>query len=537
MKPSLPLLLLLLLWMPCPAALRAQHTYRVGTSVVSIEPDASVASLPLAGYGYPRDGRFTLKWVAQDGDADALQGSAASSLQSSSVVWASAGETTTADRNGRIYRLHPDLTLWARIGAEWFKIGYPNGVTYAVTPVRIAVCDGSLYAADADNRLYRAVHSSMHELSARSMAITSGKQTVVIVALDLTGFDYSLALDVKRVIRQKHGIPPEAIFINASHTHFAPVAQWFPTWGRHQQLPDSAYFNRRIKQGIITSIEEALANRTRATLSFGRGNTAIGANRSLVGEDARYDSAVDVLRVKDALLFIAACHPVFRNDGVEGFTISPNFPGFARNAIERRAPVKQALFLQGCAGDVNPLTDNAAVTGYQLADDVLSIPADRFTQLSGGISFALDSVMIPVNVWSRSRIEQFKADHSGHPGNVEDEKNVRWAEMMLDCYDRNAVPRYLPVYVQTINIGQWKLVGLSREAVSAYALAIRRLWADRFVSVTGYTNAVPGYLPNAAHIRNQTYEGYNSFFWNAQPALFPENVFDTIMKAIKQNNR
>src|SRR5690606_37115784 len=39
-----------------------QTEYYTGASTISIEPDNSVFSTALAGYGLPREGRFSLSW-------------------------------------------------------------------------------------------------------------------------------------------------------------------------------------------------------------------------------------------------------------------------------------------------------------------------------------------------------------------------------------------------------------------------------------------------------------------------------------------
>ena len=41
----------------------SQSTYLVGTSQTSIEPDQSLISLHLGGYGLPKEGRFSLQWI------------------------------------------------------------------------------------------------------------------------------------------------------------------------------------------------------------------------------------------------------------------------------------------------------------------------------------------------------------------------------------------------------------------------------------------------------------------------------------------
>lgn len=41
---------------------QGQTNFLTGTSSVSIEPDNSIFSVSLAGYGVPRDGRFSITW-------------------------------------------------------------------------------------------------------------------------------------------------------------------------------------------------------------------------------------------------------------------------------------------------------------------------------------------------------------------------------------------------------------------------------------------------------------------------------------------
>src|SRR5690606_24955847 len=156
---------------------------------------------------------------------------------------------------------------------------------------------------------------------------------------------------------------------------------------------------------------------------------------------------------------------------------------------------------------------------------------------------------------------------------------------MLKYHREGTMLESMPVYIQTINIGNWKLVGLSREVVSEYGLGIKALFPDKIVSVAGYTNDVASYLPTIRHIEAGVYEGDDSyfcycqqniftthvydkilsvagytndvasylptirhieagvyegnesFFWYGQPNIFPDNVYDHIISAVKANNR
>ena len=520
-----------------------QTVYKVGASTVSIEPGNSVFSLALAGYGFPGEGRFSVTWEETDAlppnasDEDVNQWN-----DDAPVVFISA-----ARYGNQVYALGNDRVLYkkhlAPYNTSWVKAGYKNGETYAIDPERIVVGNDHLYAVGADNKIYRAKHSSRGDLSARAIVINSGKNTVALVSVDLCGFDYAFTQEVKKEISKKTKIPVEAVLINATHTHFAPVPQNYPSWPVFGQQPDPVYLDQAVKKGIVTSVTNALKNSKKSTIRTGRSQSMIGRNRSLSGVDGLYDSTLDVIRFESTdgkdknVLFINACHPVFRNEGKERYTMSANFPGVARQLVEKKASVRNAIFFQGCAGDINPLNDDYHETGTLLAQDVIETLSESMHPVSGPVSYATDSILFSVSPWNIEKIREFRAQHLNSRGDLEAEKNVRWADRMLSLYEKNEMPNVMPVYVQTINIGNWKLVGLSREAVTEYSLKIRELWPGQFVSAVSYCNDVSSYLPNAAHVRAQNYEGFNSFLWYGSPAFFPENTLDIVIDFIKKQNK
>jgi hypothetical protein len=108
---------------------------------------------------------------------------------------------------------------------------------------------------------------------------------------------------------------------------------------------------------------------------------------------------------------------------------------------------------------------------------------------------------------------------------------------MLKYYEDGTMPTSLPLYVQTLNIGNWKLVGFSRETTTEYGFGVKNLWPGKLVSVAGYTNDVSSYLPTRKHLELKNYEGSESFFWYGSPAVFPLDVYDIIMADIKRLSR
>lgn len=626
---------------------QAQSDYLVGTSNVSIEPDSSMFSLALAGYGSPKEGRFSITWkyISQTsklktltslndklyatndtgellvgtrdgkgitwtkiGKADNLTSMSglsgrlyattntnrllvgkpgpkgvawkkigkarnitgltslngklyaatggnelqASTISGKRVKWKSMGKTSDslfslASDSQSIYAINSRDTLWSgqpgRKNISWTEIGRNNAETFNIRIRHITVLNNRLYAVAEDGRLYIAEHSTKNNLSSRALAITHKNQTAVIVGVDIVTFSYSLVKEIKDAIYKKRGIPEAAILINGSHTHFGPVTQQWLTWEDFYHRPDDKYMNM-VKEGIISSIELALDNLTPSDIYFGRGKTNIGYNRRGSSNPAKpYDNVLDVLKIKSensnqqSILFLTGCHPVAFKKGPEAFTISANFPATARDVIEDKTGAGNAIFMQGCAGDIDPRSRDYVQTGNELAKDVLGVLQDSITKLQGEISYALDTISIPVKPWSIAKIRQFKNENSAKSGDLVADKNIRWADLMLKNYQENKIPESLPVYVQTINIGNWKLVGLSREAVTEYGSAIRKIWPDKLVSVAGYCNDISSYLPNTWHTKAKVYEGYDSFFWYGQPAVFPLNAFDTIIEKIKILNR
>ena len=611
-----------------------------GSASGSLEPDLSIFSLTLAGYGAPAEGRFSLGWnkvgscsdftwiagsedvlygvdhdgglhqmdlsakkrqvvdsdvriryVSVDGDVfyavsenDRLYRAEGTSelkwtelsasgvdgicsltagagkiyaatddgrllkgeLSGNEVRWKDVGHAQTvigmAFHEGFLYALTANQKLWKRsasaLDVNWIQIGYNNGDTYRIDLRQIAVAGDRLMVIGTDGNLYANIHSTNNNLTAEATAFSKNGKTVIIIGTDLTGFDFTFINEVKAAITQETGVEADAIMINASHTHFAPVSQYWLAWHEPHQRPDWKYMRTVVKPTLVSVARQAVENMKPSKVYFGRTRTDIGINRALSGKDAVYDSVVDLIQIfgqdnkLDNVIFTAACHPVFNNSGAESYTLNGNYPSYAKYTLRNMTGGASVQFMQGCGGDINPRFSDFMQMGQILAGDVLDRMNQEFQPVSGEISFSLDSVLVPIHPWGQDRIREFRAQNEPFMGFVEHAKNVRWADIMLDKYERNAMPEYMPVYYQIINIGNWRIVGLSREAVSRYGVEIRKLWPDKFVTVLGYTNDVSSYLPAGEHIKAGTYEGENSFFWYSQPDRFPADILDIVVNEI-----
>lgn len=452
----------------------------------------------------------------------------------------------TSDQN-RLYAVSADNILYQAnknaSGMKWEKIGYNNADTYTIHIKHILHLKNKLYAFASDNHIYRGKHNIEGSLTARAMSIQKGKETAIIVGVDVCGLDGSFTNEIKNEIYQRRGIKKEDILINASHSHYVPVTQSWATWEEPNQHPDTLYLNNIVRKGIIEAIEQSIDNAVVADLFFGKDTTDIGHNRSLTGKQSVYDNSVHVLKSvapqtnETSILFLTGCHPVFTDPSAGHFVLNANFPGYTKELLDKETNVAGSLFLQGCAGDINP-KDPYKISGAKLAEDIKRIVnrGDMCT-IKGEISCYIDTVKIPVTPWSEETIRTFKKEAEKTWEDGVSRRNIRWANLMLSHYEKDDMPEDMPIYIQTINIGNWKLIGLSREVTTEYGLSIKELYPEQNVSVVAYTNDVSSYLATNPHIENRDYEGYDSFFWYGQPSHFPLNTLQQVVGKIKENNR
>ena len=442
----------------------AQPAYQVGMGSASIEPDASIFSLALAGYGLPREGRFSITWsrtdrhpdvVPEDGmlypavmlekarkvmkknssllavtfmndRAYAIDRTGKVLVASSSLRprWAA---VRSSDQIGRVvsltswdnylYALNRGDSLFSGVidgdNIAWTMIGRNNATTFNIDVKSIAVAGGRLYALAEDGSVYINEHVTDGNLGAQAMAVRQGDASVVVAVADVCGFEYPFIQAIKEEIGRRHRLPAAAILINATHTHFAPITQDFGPMGPFYENPNPHYMEV-VRNGILAAVDAAIGNLAPADLYFGRDTTAIGKNRrASANPDAPYDNTLDVLVARDArdkvtgVLFSAACHPVFRNAGIESFRLSANYPAVARSIVGQSADTPNVIFMQGCGGDINPAKADHRETGNDLAQDVARTMQKPLHRVTGRLSWRLDTVEIPVPMPSRGEVKGF----------------------------------------------------------------------------------------------------------------------------------
>jgi hypothetical protein len=396
-----------------------------------------------------------------------------------------------------------------------------------ITPLEQWIQAGRIWLWGYGNR-FQACTGIYQPISARAVVIQDEQDhSFVLTAVDIGSLDPAMTTSIRDRIGQSRGVSAEYICVNISHTHGAPVVARIPTWQPGVDVPDEEYV-QFLEQQIVDAIEEAFAGLQPATISFGRGATAIGVDRHF-GAPGYYDPTLDVIKIaKDdgsmiAVAFSAACHPVCLGNFNQVYA---DFPGVACDQIES-AVGGMALFLQGYAGICNPGGEVAA-TGKALAQDVLTVLNGPMDELSGPLDAWLATLELPLQpLPSALVLSQAKA-----AGDV----YARWANYMDSLSE---IPATLPTQIQALRVGlcpsEWYLVASSHEVSTDFGHMIRGIWPYPRVTTIGYSNSQLSYLPSDNVLQNPSaclnfpfcgnnYEGGLAFAWYGHRAPLAAGV-------------
>ena len=230
-------------------------------------------------------------------------------------------------------------------------------------------------------------------LWARVMAVQVSDKIAVIITCDLIGIALETTQQVRTLLADACGLPPEAVIICCSHTHSGPAPGNYIGWGE----ADVPYL-QTLSHRIFRAATEALDKLQPAIMHHAEVPCeGIGQNREYDQFWAPYDEAIQpdwrpkkpeltdttchvlTARNKEGKLLGFAtyfgCHPVVCCDQCR--VIHGDYPGIALNNVERDEPGTVGLFLQGAQGDVNSAIGGCAEQESLLALDVI---AGRFAR-------------------------------------------------------------------------------------------------------------------------------------------------------------
>jgi hypothetical protein len=369
----------------------------------------------------------------------------------------------------------------------------------------------------------------------------------VLVTMDLIGIDREFSQDVCRKIEARFKIPRAAIALATSHTHSGPVVgtNLAPMYALDpRQTENVQEYTRQLADNLRNAVGQALQSLAPARLSWGVGTATFAANRrnnpeAEVAQRRRdntlagpVDHDVPVLAIHDAssnlraIICGYACHATVLDD----YFVSADWPGVAQQELEQRHAGTTVLYWAGCGGDQNPLPrrgiDWMNNHGRALADAVDATLRNQLESITVTLGTAYDEIdlqfaMLP----TRNDLESLA---EGAP------PKAAWAKYLLANLDRDGtLPANYPYPVQLWKLGDnvnWLFLG--GEVVVDYSLRLKTELGPKQTWVASYTNDVMGYIPSRRVLGEGGYEGGESRIYYGLPAVWAENVEQTIVDAV-----
>jgi hypothetical protein len=440
----------------------------------------------------------------------------------------------------------PPTVIFAALAvAVLAPLGFALGADWQVGLARVQITPrAAMPMAGYGPRMSAGVLDDLH---AKVIAISQpGGPRAVLVTADLLFFRAPVADSLaRRIVEQTHLARTE-ILLCASHTHAGPVVGMtadLESFGVPKPLyPRVAEYTDWIERQVTAAVAAALADMQPARLSWGLGQADFVVNRRLkqaggivMAPNPRgpVDRGVPVLRIDDrhgrlrAVVFGCACHPATLDGGNR--LLSGDYAGLAQQAIERRHPGVQAMFVLGCAGDANPnprgSVECARRQAETLAAEVERVAAGRLTPAGGPLRVEAAWTDLPLeHDWTRAQWEKIAAGPSWW--------HARTAKAMLQRLDRGEpIPRSYRAPIAFWELGDGLvLVGLSGEPVCEYATRIRQRLGREFVWVAGCCHESFGYLPTPQILEEG---GHESMGLTLATGLFAPQVEQAVLDAVE----
>ena len=320
-------------------------------------------------------------------------------------------------------------------------------------------------------------------LRAGILVLDDGTTKAAIVTMDVLQAWDALVPLAREKIEAATGVPAANIMITASHNHSGPPYDPLNKWGRE------------LLNKLGAAAKEAASNMRTVTVGYGEDEIGFGINRRKVidgravvrlNPEGPNDPRVKVLRFDDgksltpmAVIMHAVCHPCFFTWGDKGTQPYPNgypklsadFPGPAQTFVEKVYDDEtQALFLQGCAGDIRP---NLPGFPYRCADEADIQWAAR--DLGGAVVRAL--------------AENVTREKLADRGNF---YPIRVASKVISLPGKQGT---VDGELMAMKVGPYLFLCMPGEPMVEYGFQLEAAIADRAIPiVVGYANGRVGYL-------------------------------------------
>jgi hypothetical protein len=388
-------------------------------------------------------------------------------------------------------------------------------------------------------------------LWARAMAFGDGRRAAVLITADLIGVPGSLSDEVAKRLSDA-GIERAAFAISATHTHTGPsLTGVLPhIFNSPVTPPQQAAIDRyttRLAALLEKVARSALADRRPSQLAWTQGRAGFAANRRVV-KDGKWtgfgitpDGAVDhdlpMLTVRGtdgalrAVLISYACHATTL-EGRDNF-IHGDWPGMARELIQKRHPGAIAFIAIGTGADANPNPRGGGLPDVERNAEMIAAEVERLLATS----------MRPIRSLPEGKFRYIDLPLAASPDRAgwearakRDDPSGFQARDILRRLDKGErVPTTATYPVQTWTFGSdLAMVFLGGEVVADYGLRLKRELDASRLWVNAYSNDVAFYVASRRLLPEGGYEVSGSMVYYGQPAPLDEGTEDLIVRTVHE---
>jgi hypothetical protein len=427
-------------------------------------------------------------------------------------------------------------------------------------------------------------------LSVRALALRQGGEIYVLISYELLAISEPLEQQIFSALEGELGesFSRQRSVLVATHTHSAPPTS--PLEG--EANPDPVYW-RLVCERTVEAARRALERLQPASLYFASFRIpGFTYNRRALLADGRVTMTPEpdapVLErgpVDDTLTAL-----VWRNEQGENIAAALHFAchgtvvctqgigGDVPGALSRGAEEilhAPCLFLQGAAGDINPLTsisaDRAGLMSWverfsvhlkDLPDKLHSLPCTPFRMASTVLP--LDYQPLPAWAEVQQSIVNFERIAQGEldapevqatllrlgnimnfkPGEHPDPARAAFAAGALASAERRVLAAIdtgrplspCPLSVAVWRMGQITLAFTAAELFVLTGLQIRAMGGGRAMLPVTYASPIVGYVPDRASMETGGYEADDAWRFYRQPAAFALDSEERIVQAIRSLN-
>jgi len=401
-------------------------------------------------------------------------------------------------------------------------------------------------------------------LEAGALVLDDGDTRLVIVGFDGLGTPGEYGRALRAAAAEAAGCAPEAVLVNASHTHAAPPPPGMLKLGgtTTELRGEEARYAESLVDVVASAVALAAGRLAPARAGAARGGVELGVNRrqrtegeTILGwnPDGVCDREVAVLRVDAAdgaplaTVVAYACHPVVV--GPEVPELSSDFVGPLRARV-RAWTGGDCLFLQACAGNILPLeafVDHAgpehafgerlALAALAARDRASTIPREpRQAPFASAVPIALwrleptgelpdsrlaaaeEVVALPlleppeldgirsIRTGLAERVERLRRDGEGREVWNPPAIHLEWARRVEQRVAGGTVERERESIIQALRIGEVGILAWPSEPFCELGLEVKERTAAPFPIVLGYSNDLVGYTPTRDEYRYGGYE-------------------------------